>query len=234
MPGSLAELQGMRQLQRLHLSLVGSKSHPMQLEDMPHSLTYLSFGDCTVSCPANTSGGFKLGALQELTVSFCKFTEGSLPAWAFTPRVHKVFIHSLQQTYSAAAWAALTASSKLESLELVSCSLPAGAAQRMFTAANHLPELHTVAIDMARPLAEVFDALKLSPSNLANLAVGSPNLRKLSVVWADTNISRKELQLLQQLTGLTKLSVAGPAWDDDTVEAVLAGMSGEHYCPRAQ
>jgi hypothetical protein len=35
-----------------------------------------------------------------------------------------------------------------------------------------------------------------------------------------------DLQSLLQLTGLTKLGVAGSCWDDSAAEAVLARMTG--------
>jgi hypothetical protein len=102
----------------------------------------------------------------------------------------------------------------------------------MFTASRQLPRLQKLVInkdtDWEWP-ARIGESapLLLSPGDLANLTACSPNLRKLSLVWAEDNISCSELQLLQRLTALTTLSVAGPVWDAGTVEAVLAGMTGE-------
>jgi hypothetical protein len=219
-PGSLAVLSDLRQLQWLGLLNVGSELHPVKLEDMPQSLTRLDFSSCTISCSAKPGGDFQLDALQELSLSGSDFTEASPPAWAFAPSLQRVYACATYNTYSADAFAALTASSNLTSLELASCSFPVGAVECMFTASRQLPCLQKLAInedpDWAWP-ASISDSapLVLSPGDLANLTACSPNLRELSYVWADDDISCSELQLLQRLTALTKLSVGGSAgWHD--------------------
>jgi hypothetical protein len=233
-PGSLAVLSGLRQLQCLSLMNVGSALHPLQLEDIPPSLTHLVFCSCFISCPANPGGDFRLDALQELSLCSCYFTEASPPVWAFTRNLRQVYA-SVHNTYSADVFAALTASSNLSSLKVECSSFPAGAIQSVFTASRQLPWLQKMVINEesasrgwdGRMHSDDNAPIELDPGDLANLTACSPNLRELSFVWAGTNISCSELQLLQRLTALTSLDVGGPAWDDDTVEAVLAGMTGE-------
>jgi hypothetical protein len=237
-PGSLAVLSGLRQLQWLSLMNVGSELHPVKLEDIPQSLTYLDFSSCTVSCSAKPGGDFQLDALQQLSLCKSDFTGASPPAWAYAPNLRQVYACATYNTHSADAFAALTASSNLTSLELVRCSFPVGAVECMFTASRQLPWLPKLAINKEPEVtARIGEGapLVLSHGDLANLTACSPNLRELSLIWADDEmISCSELKLLQRLTALTKLSVGGPAWDDATVEAVLAGMTGEaltYTCP---
>jgi hypothetical protein len=66
----------------------------------------------------------------------------------------------------------------------------------------------------------------LEPGDVGLLVACCPGLRDLSVVWAGADISCSELEQLLQLTALTRLSIGGEGWTDDTASKVLARMTG--------
>jgi hypothetical protein len=111
----------------------------------------------------------------------------------------------------------------------------------MFAAGRQLPHLqkleiaplngHTPDDDGGPEYPSIDSPLLLGPGDLPQLVACCPGLRELSLLWPNTDTEAgypcNELLVLRQLTALTMLSVAGPAWNDDIVKAVLGRMSGE-------
>jgi Leucine-rich repeat (LRR) protein len=151
------------------------------------------------------------------------------------------------QHAAASSFAALTASSHVTALTLQDCILPADAAQHMFPAGVQLQQLLQLLQLQVFPCCGRLQSLKASMPGIFQaqndfvkrycLALSSssavpwlvsccPNLCELSTVWLDSSSSSRDLQSLLQLTGLTKLGIAGSGWDDSAAEAVLARMLG--------
>jgi hypothetical protein len=100
----------------------------------------------------------------------------------------------------AAAYAALTASSKLQYLHLSSCSLPVGVWQHVFPAGRQLPHLQTLVMSgITRPSG-------LSASAPDGLVSCCPNLRVLDMQQLQG--TAKLLAPLQGLSGLHTLRLA--------------------------
>jgi hypothetical protein len=132
--------------------------------------------------------------------------------------------------------AALTASTQLERLDLVYCIWPAGAMCHMFPAERQLLELRELKVSILHNNLECnwwrsnrrtkhFN-LVAGPGDVLRVAKGCPHLQKLSLLWTN-DLTLSELRALTWLTALTKLGVAGDAWNDEAAQQVLAHMPGE-------
>jgi hypothetical protein len=132
---------------------------------------------------------------------------------------------------SGAAYAALTASSKLQRLHLNECRLPVGVWQLLFPAGKQLPHLRHLGI-----------AWVTQPSGVPTLAPEGSRLvsccsRLHSLSFRGVEYSRELLAALQQLSGLHTLSldIDEPVWEHaDAVgkltELRVLGM----FCPRVR
>lgn len=97
-----------------------------------------------------------------------------------------------------AAYSAFTASSSLQILDLTAAWLPAGAWAGIFPPSRQLPQPRSVCL--------VNTPNSLSSSDLASLVACCPGVRSLDL--ARSGSYGDELSVFQQLTSLTKLSVA--------------------------
>jgi hypothetical protein len=154
-----------------------------------------------------------------------------LPVLSRLQQLTSLRLTGIEEAAAAPEYAALTASSQLELLELSYCSVPPTAAPYMFPAGRCRPHLRTMSIESTcvdghgqyfRPCG----ALTLREGDAGRLAGCCPGLRKLRglVIAA----SAADLQPLLQLRELTLLGLEGAACDDEVAEQVLAKMTGEH------
>jgi hypothetical protein len=129
----------------------------------------------------------------------------------------------------ASAYAALTASSKLQHLDISSCTLPAGAWQHLFPTGRQLPSLQSLNIGGVMQPSGAFAApegsclvsccprlqslqmrfLQCSAELLAPLQ-GLSGLQLLHMSCPDITAICRVLQAVCQLTGLRELGVWGP------------------------
>jgi hypothetical protein len=127
-----------------------------------------------------------------------------------------------------AAYASLTASSRLQHLDFRSNTLPSAAWQYMCPPGRTLPHLQYLDISDVK---EADGSLALPATNA--LVRCCPSLQTL---FTSMPCSTAQLAPLQQLTGLTSLTVG--AGEDDELEGVqelcqLTGLQGLHLVPRA-
>jgi hypothetical protein len=153
-------------------------------------------------------------------------------------------LSNMRHPLQAAGYAGLTAGRQLTALIMSDWSPPPGAARHMFPLGRQLLGLHRLQIRFADT---EYDALRhtlgnastknrtnwiqatswaLEPGDVGRLIACCPALRELSVVLAGADISASELELLLQLTALTRLSIGGERWDAHTASSVLAQMTG--------
>jgi hypothetical protein len=140
----------------------------------------------------------------------------------------------------AAGYAALTAGTQVTALIMTDWSPPPGAARHMFAPARQLPNLQRLQVRVSDEYEHGYSCYgcewhggwvqgtswALESGDVGRLVACCPALRDLSVVWAGADISGSELKQLLQLTALTRLSVGGECWDNDTVSSTLAQMTG--------
>jgi hypothetical protein len=150
----------------------------------------------------------RLQDLQQLT--HLDFT-GTLSAYAMewgAPADDGSETYQERDRPPAAAYAALTASSKLQYLNISNCTLPAGVWQHMFPAGKQLPHLETLVMSgVSRPSG-------LSAAAPEGLVSCCPALRVL-----DMQSMRGSVKLLASLQGLSglrilRLAPASSAWDE--------------------
>jgi hypothetical protein len=253
----LASGSRLSQLQHLTFEEVGSNWNELQLEALPSSLVTLRIKRCRHpwqlrldSAPRWQLPVLKHLLLDEASVyptllvgmplleslawhgntdvhdSRCMFD--LLPVLSRVQQLTSLHLSGIRGTTTAPEFAALTASSKLEHLQLsdCSCNIPPIAAQCMFAAGRCLPHLRTVHI--AGKVAHLWrNTLTLGAGDAGRLAACCPGLQSLShLVFAA--VGAAELQPLLQLSALTQLAVEGAACDDEVAEQVLAKMTGEH------
>jgi hypothetical protein len=155
-------------------------------------------------------------------------------------QLQHVELSGFRHPLEAAGYAAVTASAQLTALIMTTWSPPPGAAQHMFAPGQKLTALQRLQIRVSDEYTRSLDCYGwerhhnwirgtswvLEPGVVGLLVTCCPELRDLSVVWAGADISGSELQQLLQLTALTRLSIGGEAWTDDTASSVLAQMTG--------
>jgi hypothetical protein len=208
-PVDSSMLSGMQNLTRLELSLAGEK-----LELEPGALAgqtklqHLCLDACDI---VGDAAGFaqllsSLQPLQQLTHLSLPDVEGSSP--------------------SASAYAALTASSKLQHLDISGCTLPAGVWQHVFPTGRQLPNFQSLNIALVRqPTAD-------NPyEDAPRLVSCCPGLQSLQL-WS----LRRSAKLLASLQGLSGLHTLRCGWDNATAQAVqavcqLTGLRELHLYP---
>jgi hypothetical protein len=255
------------QLQHLDLKTVGTEEHPVQLQALPGSLSLLSLSDVVVgSMTGISSSSWSLQRLQEL-----ELLETDVPPTVLLhmPQLQSLFWHTnqflekqellsvlpkLQQLRSlsldgvdgpaaASDYAALTASSNLDTLSLYACGLAASAVEHMFGAGRLLPHLHAIGIQATfgiswpDPIEEDDDedgtyGLVVGPLDAARLAGCCPGLCCLGPLIITDDVTAADLLPLLQLSALTYLELGGAALDDDVAEQVLVKLTGEQVLQR--
>lgn len=122
---------------------------------------------------------------------------------------HHSLMHSLQADVegnpAAAAYAALTASSKLHHLNICGCTLAAGAWQHMFAAGGQLPHLRSVCIDS---VMEASGGYVPAPPG-SRLVSCCPGLQSLDMQYLQYSVEL--LAPLQLLSRLQELRLAAQA-----------------------
>jgi hypothetical protein len=254
LPGTaMAPGSSLSQLQRLTLEGVGTTWQPMQQEALPSSLVSLSIRAAHIYGSSGWEGvTWKLPVLKRLYLDETFAHENVLLgmplldslewhaslddqrlvsivlhvlSWAQLQHLTKLCLPGIKDETAAPEYAALTASSQLEHLQLFDCIIPPAAAQFMFPAGRCLPHLRTVDISgmFAGP---GMCALTLGAGDAGRLAACCPGLQSLSRLELAA-VSAAKLHPLLQLSALTKLVVEGAACDDEVAEQVLAKLTGE-------
>jgi hypothetical protein len=119
-------------------------------------------------------------------------------------------------TPPAAAYAALTASSKLQHLSIMGCKLPEGVLHHIFSAGRQLPHLTSLNIS---------DVLQVPGCSAAPAPEGSglvsccPCLRELDIIQLQCRA-----QLLAKLQALSRLHTLRLSTDKDTAEEVVQAL----------
>jgi hypothetical protein len=116
----------------------------------------------------------------------------------------------------AAAYAALTASSKLQLLHLHWCKMPTAAWQHMLPLGKQLPHLEDL---------EFFDCPPMSATDIASLVSCCPSLQRLRL----SRLQGDPVQVLTplcSLTGLQDLSLYGPKGNGDAALGCLGNSQG--------
>lgn len=136
------------------------------------------------------------------------------------------------------AYAALTASSRLQSLQLLHCDLPAGVWQHVFWAGQQLPALWNLGVDW-KPYDEQghiqHPAAAMCSADIEHMVNASPNLQDLMVQVDE----RAALRTLRQLPAGTDKCVGDRRWQvgchwagsthrPQTAAAVLHSRIGHH------
>jgi hypothetical protein len=141
--------------------------------------------------------------------------------------LHRYF--TLQASAPAAAYSALTASSKLQYLDISGCKVPAGVWEHMFPAGRQLPHLRVLGLGLFKPCysnpvpapessrlvsccpgLQTLDIEHLQyRSELLAPLTGLSSLQQLSLAPWDE--STEGLKVLRQLTGLRQLKVMDPS-----------------------
>ena len=158
----------------------------------------------------------------------------------------------------AAAYSALTASSKLQHLDISGCTVPAGVWQKLFSPNKQLPHLRALHISGVRsgsaaapdgslltsccPGLQLLDMrdMRYSAEQLSPLAELS-GLHELQLHPAGGSLSSPEgLEVVRQLTGLRRLTLWDPSEDAmllqvcpwGVIGGVAGGGGGVHWCHR--
>jgi hypothetical protein len=266
----LAGASNLSRLKSLELKNIGS---PVQFQRLPSSLTSLELLNVIVTTTSGSSSSsgssWQLPELQQLLVQDCelhvetlpqmpqlqhltwdeKITEGSFDLLEITlphlQQLQTLYLAYIYYSAGPAAFSAMTASSNLTSLVLVSCDVPAGAARHMFGAGRLLPHLQQLNIthnelqpgalsDGARDALDTIKdwSLLVEAGDVQRIVDSCPALQSLGTLRVAGG-SDDELLPLSQLSALTELSLSGIGWGH-TVDAtdVLAKMTGAQKHPQ--
>jgi hypothetical protein len=193
-----------------HLALISGIFEPAALANKA-KLQHLELAFCTLQ-PRNGAAG--LAALLSQLLHQTQLTHLDLR--------HSVRLEKAHNP-PAAAYAALTASTKLRHLDIWGCTLPAGVWQHMFAAGRQLLHLTSLDISHARQLP---DGAAPAPEG-SQLVSCCPSLQSLSM--SSLQHSPQQLTQLQGLSGLHTLCLAteiGRADRGGTLQAVgqLTGL----------
>lgn len=214
----LQPLQALTRLQHLSLFLAAPNAITADVLSGAKRLTYLALH--TKFEPAVLEGKTQL---QHLELSYGVHTqpvELLASVQPLTQLTHLVAHLCLSQPWPPpAAYASLTASTKLQHLELSHCSLPDGAWQHVFPASRQLPHLHTLHITGPWSRAP---AQAGAPLDTACLVSCCPGLRQLSVHrW---QLTGEQLLPLRGLSGLTYLDADCERSSSDQLPGVLEAL----------
>jgi hypothetical protein len=247
-PDGLQRLQGLTRLQDLRLECLGSHTVQASMLSGLQQLTSLNvrggYGGGTRTLEPGALAG--LTQLQHLAVVAFSTAGGSAGVaqllyhlqhmqqlthldLSFTLRSGSPSVEA--EVSSAAAYSALTASSKLRHLNIGFCTLPAGAWQHMFPAGRQLPQLQVLDIRVSTScmMARAFSAAEGS-----RLVSCCPGLQSLTM--AGLQRSAELLAPLQGLSGLQALNLGAPACCSDALEGVrqLSRLRRLSICDRSE
>jgi hypothetical protein len=211
---ALQPLKALTRLQELQIKLVGDVYRvisPSMLAGA-HHLTRLQLNDCEIQT------GVLEGhtQLQHLDLHRCKSPDGAAGVAQLLAHLEPLqqltnlgLVGTLSDSgnstppAAAAAYAALTASSKLRELDLRSCRLPLGAWQHVFKAGRQLQHLHSLNLANVQQTGGYY-----SPAPDGSLLVSCcPRLRSLDMQYLELS-SAEVLGPLQGLSGLHTLRLA--------------------------
>jgi hypothetical protein len=264
----LAAASSLSRLQHLNLQCVGTDDCAVMVQDLPASLTYLEMQFCALSSNSSSSSSNRrygqLTALQCVWLECTDFPPAvllhmphvtkldcrscaeqrmpeTLAALQHLQQLRELELHEVLVTASATDYAALTASSQLQTLQLQGCSMAATAAEHMFTAGRPLPHLTQVYISPDEGWPEITDeaadwlqdpaglrhySLVVGPAHVGRLVACCPALQELGMLVLKDGVVASDLAPLLQLTGLTRLGIGGVGCDNAAMQ-VLAAMTGE-------
>jgi hypothetical protein len=218
-PDGLQHLQGLTRLQVLRLQCLGAHTVQATMLSGMQQLSHLqvhgapNHGGTTFE-PCALAGRTQLQHLEVLSCKTVGGAAGDAELLSHLQHMQQLTHLNLSCTLcsvspsnaaagsSAAAYSALTASSKLQRLNIGDCTVPTGGWQHMFPAGRQLPHLHVLSISgpLDHPGAYV------GPEG-SRLVSSCPGLQKLSIVGLQ--YSAELLAPLQGLSGLQALEV-GP------------------------
>lgn len=218
-------LEGVHQLQHFKQLEVSSKSLLFSLASTPdvgriRSLQVLKLKECRVD-PFVLPGLTQLLTLRLSGVKLQTSAAGAAAAALLSALASLKQLQHLAVMYVAGgsrltgdgldwpppspAYAAFTASSQLQALELVQQDLPEGVCQHMFAAGQQLPKLERLVIEWSPPDMRSGCQGMLCSEDVACLVSCCPNLRSLDLnVQPDAHLTD-----LPQLSALTALAVTG-------------------------
>jgi hypothetical protein len=219
----LTPLQALTRLVELEFSFVDNVTVTADALSSMCGLTFLRLS--SVSGFVDPGALVGKSRLQHLDLSACRLA-GDV-AWAVAQLLsqlellqhltHLKLACSLASTDKgdgpAAAYAALTASSTLQHLDVCGCTLPVGVWQHIFPAGRQLPHLQTLNIAAVKLPAGGHSA---APDG-NRLVDCCPGLQELEMLWLLCNA--EQLTPLSRLSGLTRLSLNlpdGPGLDSAT------------------
>ena len=245
-PDSLQHLQAMTGLQDLRLGIVSGyieslssycvkASMLLGLKHLTRLQLFHMLGRAMLMEPGALAGHTQL---QHLMIRGCSyFQEGEAEAEELLSHLQKMqhLTHLDLGSYNAshqepsvptAAYSAVTASSKLQHLDISCCMLPPGAWQHMFPAGRHLPHLQALVVNEVRHPSGaavapevsrlvsccpglqtlLMDYMQYSSELLAPLT-GLSSLHELSLRSAC--VSTEGMEVVSQLTGLRRLTLYG-------------------------
>jgi len=234
-PGDVSGLQGLQQLTALRLQCVWY--WPISSEILPAltQLTALRLLHLQRIQSVDPAVLAEYSQLQELELHFsngvtwtAEQTAALLAAVGQQHELTKLQIKCYRpwHTPSAAAYSALTASSRLQHLELANCNLPAAAWQQMFPSTRRLPELQYISLNKGSVSLSVGpkEFLQLCRSDMQAMVSCCPGLVSLALC---RGLGASSVALLRQLTGLKQLTLctAGRVHFQDTA-LNLAQLTG--------
>jgi len=219
----LTGLQHLQQLTALHLWAVpwAINLHSLPAVTMLTALRVLQLQSTSVN-PAVLAGFSQLQWLGLIchdpwSAQGCARVLAAVGQQAQLTRL-QLCAHSSSRAPSAAAYSALTASSCLQLLSLASCQLPVGAWQHMFPPKKCLPELRALWWQSEDNGAE---RTLLSPADMQAMVSCCPALSDLGL---GSQLAVSTAAPLQQLTGLTHLSISASFQDNAPSIARLTGL----------
>ena len=201
-------------------------------------LTHLELQECSVE-PGVLAGKT---LLQQLWLGSCDLIGGAAGVAQLLSHMQHMqhlthldvgssFKAATDSKSSAAAYSALTASSKLQHLNLDDCQLPAGVWQHMFPAGKQLPHLRYLSTCWVKQPP----GIPASAPDGSRLVSCCPGLQSLSFRGVEYSIEL--LATLQQLSGLHTLclDVDEPVWERADAVGRLTGLRALGlYSPRVR
>jgi len=227
---ALSGLQHLQQLTALDLTALYQETWGINMQSMPAiavltALRVLKLHSGSSVDPSVLAG---LSQLQELYLA-CRDPWDAEDCAAMLAGIGqqqgllRLNIHGFHcwSSPSAAAYSALTASSQLQHLELLSDELPAGAWQQMFQPARRLPELRYLGFEGGDTTPWQHPAQRLGAADMQAMVSCCPALETLKL---GPQISVLTLGPVQQLTSLRSVYVYAPFKDNTAPLAKITGL----------
>jgi hypothetical protein len=217
----LQPLQALTRLVGLKLTCLEEVAVTSSMLSGMQQLTYLEMDEGEQLEPGCLAGKVKL---QHLCLSDCSIDGGGAgvaqllshlqPLQQLTQLTLDSSLQAVEGSNPpASAYAALTASSKLQHLDISGCTLPAGVWQHLFPTGKQLPHLQSLSITGAK---QASGAYAQAPES-SRLVSCCPGLDCLLM-----GLLQGSADLLAALTGLSRLQTLRCGWDEGTAEVVQA------------